>query len=98
MKAISLCSKMLSLPHDVADQVLQARIRAPALLLHIRLLIRCPVKTELLHRRDSLMQELQIKLEAVTALNLKLTDAQKKCQSLEAQLLPLKEAQAVSCS
>lgn len=43
------------------------------------------------------MQEVQIKLEAVTALNLKLTDAQKKCQGLEAQLQPLKEAQAVSC-
>lgn len=43
------------------------------------------------------MQEVQIKLDAVTALNLKLTDAQKKCQGLEAQLQPLKEAQAVSC-
>lgn len=42
------------------------------------------------------MQEVQIKLEAVTALNLKLTDAQKKCQGLEAQLQPLKEAEAVS--
>lgn len=44
------------------------------------------------------MQEVQIKLEAVTALNLRLTDAEKKCQGLEAQLQPLKEAQAVSYS
>lgn len=44
------------------------------------------------------MQEVQIKLEAVTALKLKLTDAEKNCKGLEAQLQPLKDAQAVSFS
>lgn len=44
------------------------------------------------------MQEVQIQHEAVTALNMRLTEAHKKWQGLEAQLLPLKEAQAVSVS
>ena len=56
------------------------------------------LKGSLADYRDSLMQEVQIQHEAVTGLNLKLTDAQKKCQGLEAQLQQLKEAQAVSYS
>ena len=48
--------------------------------------------------RDSLMQEVQIRHDQVTLLNQKLTTAEKKCESLEAQLQPFKEAQAVSAA
>lgn len=44
------------------------------------------------------MQEVQVRHDQVTLLNQKLTTAEKKTESLEAQLQPFKEAQAVSAA
>ena len=42
--------------------------------------------------RDTLVQEVQYRLEQVGSVNMTLADAQKRCEALETELLPLQEA------